>query len=899
MSSSSAELWDLAIAKCCQEPVHCPGTIQSFGALLVTDLALEKITHTSANLAEILGLDTLKSSTESNRQKQTLGKLGDDGGNTCWNWDGAGVLGQSPNTVLPRELLHELANVCGLPWVRNQRERMGVYQINGQSLHICVHVHGDRTLIELEPFIPTIERSHSLVTRLKQRLQSSQDIQTVLTQCAREFRNTSGFDRIMVYRFLPDGAGEVIAEAKAHNIESFLNLRFPATDIPESTRQIFRKIALRPIPDLGAPLVPLLAWDQTEAPLDLSLTAIRGASLVHTQEYLPNMGIASSLVLAISTEGKLWGLFAFHHREPKLLSPEFRAAIELSGLLISLYLERKFAEDEFIYQRDTSKLLTQIFKEQVKTGNDWKTLLIQSFDDLCDLLSANGVAFTNHNKVLSTYGDVPDYSTVLQLIDQTKIESDGYAWNTDSLPRLAASGKITTGDLQPSTGALFVPIDFEESFYLVFFRNETISEVTWAGSPDTQQLLVGKDLTGVQMRPQRSFDAYKQLMAGYCDPWSRQHLYIAEELRDALENQAFFQERQSLLVAELNHRVKNILALISSIANQTGESAHSVEQFIQVLEQRISSLAMAHELVTRRELSWPRLQDLLELELRPYMNGDTRSNRVSLTGVDVQLNSSFVPTFILVIHEMVSNAVKYGALSVSAGSLAISWFKDRDGLTILWRETDGPTVYPPDVDQKGFGTQLIERAIPYEFQGKTHLCFAASGVEITFWLPNRLVQWETNESFPQPSSPSARVRSSGTERMSLETSPISAPYAYEAVLLVEDNMLITIEMEKLLKKLGFSVVDAVPTVNDAMELLRNDFNRYQICLLDINLKSETSFEIAYQLIQTQTALLFVSGYDSQHPIPDDLRHIPLLKKPVNFSKLSTTIPALLEETRGD
>lgn len=894
MSKLSAELWDLAIAKCCQEPVHSPGAIQPFGALLVTDLAIETITHTSANLAGILGLDTpdLSPALERQHRLERTDEAEDDSDENIWDWDGTGVLGKAPNTILSEQLIHDLANVCGLPWIGSQRERMGVYQINGRSLYVCVHIQGDRTLIELEPLLPTVERSQTLVTRLKLLLQGDQDMQTVLAQCAKEIRHVSGFDRIMVYRFLQDGAGEVIAEARANSLDSFLNLRFPATDIPALTRRIFRKMALRTIPDLSAPLVPLLAWDETEASLDLSRTAIRGTSLVHTQEYLPNMGIASSMALAISIEGRLWGVLAFHHRQPKLLSSEFRAAIELCGLLISLYLQKKLAEDNFNHQRDAEKLLTQMFRAQVKTGNDWQNLVMQSLTQLCDLVSANGMAFTTSEKVLSTYGDVPESSAVLTLIEETKTQSDGYSWNIDSLPRLAESGKITEGDWNSSTGALFVPINFDGSFYLVFFRNEIISEVTWAGSPDRQQLVRGKNITGVQVRPQRSFDAYKQLVVGYCHPWSRQDLYLAEALRDALENQAFLQERHGLLVAELSHRVKNILALISSVANQTGKSTHSIEHFIQVLEQRISSLAMAHELITRRELSWPRLQDLLELELRPYVNGNTLPHRVTLTGPEVLLNSSFVPTFILVLHEMVSNAVKYGALSVSDGRLAISWFRERDGLTLLWREANGPTVHPPDADRRGFGSQLIERAIPYEFKGKTNLCFAPSGVEINFWLPNKLVQWKIPKSSLESSS-------SKLGQISLASPQMPVKRDQGSVLLVEDNMLITIEMENLLRKFGFSVVDAVPTVNDAMELLRDDINHYQICLLDINLKTATSFPIAYYLSQSKTSLVFVSGYDTQHPIPDDLKNIPLLKKPVNFSKLSQALQPLLKKAQSN
>ncbi|MEM9213819.1 MAG: HWE histidine kinase domain-containing protein [Cyanobacteria bacterium P01_F01_bin.150] len=909
MSDALNELWDSAIAKCCQEPIHTPGTIQSFGALIVTDLALDIITHVSANLTQMLGIDMSSQTLDDTEADKSVEQSAIDEGKASihsQHWGSTEeILGRSLNTVLPPELTHELANVCGLPWISTQREQIGVYGINGQSFHICVHVQGNRTLIEIEPLQDTVERSQTLVSRIKALLQSDRDMQMVLTHCAEELRNATGFDRIMVYQFLEDGAGEVIAEARSNEIESFLHLRFPATDIPDSARQIFRKIAVRPIPDLNTPLVPLIAWNKTEAPLDLSRVSLRGATVVHTQEYLPNMGIASSMALAITIEGKLWGLFAFHHRQPKLLSPQFRSVVELSGLLISLYIQQKLTEADFRCQQDASRLLSQMFAQQVKADGDWQALIVNAMPQICDLLSSNGLAFIMNGQVLATHGDVPEPLILLTLIEQTDAQGDKYGWAIDSLPKLKHSHKIPNVDWQRIAGALFLPIEFNGSHYLVFFRNERICEVIWAGNPNEQQLVQRKNITGVQMRPQRSFNAYKQLVSGYCRPWSRQDRALVQELGNALENQVFSQERQSLLIAELKHRVKNILALINSVAHQTRRSSQSIDQYVQVLERRISSLAMAHELVTRRELSWPRLQDLFELELHPYLrsewedakdgagNSNCSSIQVNLTGPEVVLNSSFVPTFILVIHELVSNAVKYGALSVPEGQLTIQWFKDRGGLTLLWREANGPRVAPPDMDRRGFGSELIKRAIPYEFDGEANLCFAPSGLEVNFWLPQKLVRWELRN---LSSTDAAQSKLDKPEDQgNVVSSQTLANVDQGEVLLVEDNMLIAIEMETLLRKFGFSTVDSVPTVDRAMKLLHRDKKTYRFCLLDINLKTETSFAIAYHLIQTKTRLAFVSGYSSKHSIPDDLRDISLLKKPVDFSKLVAMLQTVLAE----
>ena len=173
--------------------------------------------------------------------------------------------------------------------------------------------------------------------------------------------------------------------------------------------------------------------------------------------------------------------------------------------------------------------------------------------------------------------------------------------------------------------------------------------------------------------------------------------------------------------------------------------------------------------------------------------------------------------------------------------------------------------------------------------GEASLCFAPSGVEANFWLPQKLVEWQLQES-----SPSKSPQASSLENSSAIPTQTLTEADDRAVLLVEDNMLIAIEMENQLKQFGFSTVDSAPTVDRAMKLLGRSTNPYQVCLLDINLKTENSFAIAERLLQTQTPFAFVSGYDSKHPVPDNLKDIPLLKKPVDVGKLSRMLQALLK-----
>lgn len=877
---TSESLWDKAIAQCCQEPVHLLGYIQPFGALLATDENLEQITHVSANLALMLGL------TE------------DQGDVTSY-------LGQDLNRLLPENLIHKLRSACGLPWIETRRERVNVYNIQGKDFEINVHFNGHRTLIELEPLSVVWERPTTLMPRMMSLLQSLHNSDMLLGAITQELRNTTGFDRVMAYQFLQDGSGEVLAEACSNDMESFLGLRFPATDIPDSSRSLLLKTSLRVIPDIDATPVPLLALDSDEDPLDLSLAQIRGASTIHTQHYLSGMGVQSSMTLAITNGEKLWGMFALHHTQPRLLSPEFRTALEFCGIVFSLQLQQTITAEHFYLRKQTARGLTQIFNQKEPTSNtsnkrgkdlnkSWQKLVSEFVPQLCKLLKADGLSFLVDQKILACHGHVPPEPSILALVNhqpfQEKVNSETEIVTVESFPQLELS---TTESLPHS---MSVPVDWGESagggffllpyganHYFVFFRNELISEVKWAGNPEQQKLIATdtKD-SELQFSPQRSFDMYQEIVRGHCRPWSQNDLAVILEFKERLNYQInlFLQQQQNLLVAELKHRVKNILALIRSVVRQTSRSRTSLEDYTNVLEQRIAALGLAHELLSHSGTEWPNLQDILMIELRPHLLDELKSSKqAQLNGKEVKLNINFVPTFILIIHELVSNAVKYGALSVPDGKVIVDWQQVNGGVSIHWREANGPRVYLPQ--ERGFGCELIERAIPYEFAGEATLRFPSTGVEVDFWLPEDLLEWV---------SPTPKLQQHNSVQQVKKT--VDPHGGKGATLILEDSMLIAIELEDTLKELGFDQVDSAPNVARALELLEQ--NQYRICWLDIDLKHETSFELAYELLNRKIPFVFATGYDSKFTLPNDLKFVMLLKKPLNSAKISDTIIKMIK-----
>ncbi len=187
------------------------------------------------------------------------------------------------------------------------------------------------------------------------------------------------------------------------------------------------------------------------------------------------------------------------------------------------------------------------------------------------------------------------------------------------------------------------------------------------------------------------------------------------------------QDRQRLLMDELNHRVKNTLATVQAIAQQTLRGSATPEQFAEAFESRLLALSKTHNALTDSRWEGAGLWQILQQELSPY-----GSERVTLSGTDVQLSARVALALGMVFHELATNAAKYGALSAS-GRLKVSWTMESDTLSLTWRETGGPTPSPPT--RRGFGSRLIERSITGELQGSVVIDYDPAGLICSFTVP--------------------------------------------------------------------------------------------------------------------------------------------------------------------
>jgi PAS domain S-box-containing protein len=332
------------------------------------------------------------------------------------------------------------------------------------------------------------------------------------------------------------------------------------------------------------------------------------------------------------------------------------------------------------------------------------------------------------------------------------------------------------------------------------------------------------------------------------------------------------EERQVLLAREVDHRARNALALVQSIVRLT--RSDTIKSYIAAVDGRIGALARAHTLLAQSRWQGADLGRLVEEELAPYRAGD--EGRIGASGPDVSLEPRTAQTLALALHELSTNAAKYGALSVVAGRVGVSWELQPDSLVLRWSESDGPAVAPPP--SPGFGIRVISASIERQLDGKAEFNWRPEGLHCSLRVP-RLDRIE-----PLAHHADAH-RAAGEDKPTL-------PLRLETgnrILLVEDEILVAMMMRDILTELGFSVVGPFSRLTEAMVAAVHD--KIDAGIIDVNLGGQFVYPVADVLAARKIPFVFVTGYGVES-IDGRFGYVPIVKKPVQRQVLqSIFVPA--------
>ncbi|MDX6749659.1 histidine kinase dimerization/phosphoacceptor domain -containing protein [Geminicoccaceae bacterium 1502E] len=712
----------LDLSNCDREPIHIPGSIQPHGLLLVLDSVNGRILQLAGDPERILGMqaaELLGASIE-----KALGTAGAALLASC-NLAGQGEPSYAGTVTLP-----------SLP----------------QPLDLLVHERNGAVILELEPVAIGPENAAQLLGRIRVigiELEGATSLDELCRRAAAAMRRLTGFDRVMIYRFLEDGSGCVAAEAGIDGLPSFLNHHFPASDIPRQARALYVRNTIRVIPDTGytpAPLMPPLSA-RGATPLDMSDCGLRSVSPIHVQ-YLKNMGVAASMSVSIVCEGALWGLIACHHGTPRLVPYEQREACKHVGQILA---QQVSARDEAENHAQTWQLAAA--REQLvaalAAAEVVETALLEQGAELRQLVPADGTAIVLGQRV-ARFGHTPGEAEIRALACWLSDTQTSDPWATDRLSHHfePASAWRATG-----SGLLATTVRGTEPLQLLWFRAERIETINWAGNP--HKAAAPGELPG-QLTPRRSFETWQETVAGRSRPWSAAELAAAGRLREALldlrqrqslrELNASLQRaladkeallaQKDLLMREVHHRVQNSLQLVSSMLRLQGEEIADAAARASFEEacRRLLAVSMVHQRLWYSD-------QIQAVEFGSYLR-ELRDGLVRAWGpawadlVTVQVPAILVPTskavaLALVITELVTNAVKY-AYGGKTGAIDVT--AKPTGGSMLRVAVADHGVGIADSVTNGFGSRLVE-ALVRQLGGEISARSSSAGTRITLTVP--------------------------------------------------------------------------------------------------------------------------------------------------------------------
>ncbi len=516
VSLASPAFGQATLANCEREQIHLAGSIQPHGVLLAVQDPENIIIQASANASDFLKIDPLVgrplSEIDGNLLLQILPHLG-------------GPLHSKPMTV---------------------RCSLGSPQ---RRFDCTIHRPSNGGIIlELEPAGPSVNLAPALDGAFH-RITSSSSLHSLCDETATILKEITGYDRVMVYRFDDEGHGEIFSERRRPDLEAFLGNRYPASDIPQIARRLYERNRVRLLVDVNyspVPLQPRLS-PLNGRDLDMSLSCLRSMSPIH-QKYLQNMGVGATLVCSLMVCNRLWGLVACHHYEPRFVPFDVRAVCEAlaEACAIRIAALESFAQSqsELVVRRLEQRLI-----EAVSRDGDWQTALFDGAQSLLQPLAASGAALLFEGQV-TTIGDVPGTQRIREIgawLDRKRKDRPGVALENFVVTSLTID-EPSFIDIRPvASGLIAAPLSASPGEYLIWFRPERITTVTWGGDP-LKPVIIGDDPS--DLSPRRSFAQWHQLVEGKCDPWSPAEISSARMIGETVADVALQFRSVRMVIAQ-------------------------------------------------------------------------------------------------------------------------------------------------------------------------------------------------------------------------------------------------------------------------------------------------------------------------------------------------------------
>ncbi len=684
------------LSSCDREAIHVPGSVQPHGVMLVVDPATRHVTHAAGPVERLLGTR-------------------DWHGTSLSDLLGSGLVEQVIQTDSSRPGSHYV----------------GRYLSGSDILEVSCFASNNHLIVELEPTSADASSAASVLDRVEAaagHFDRAASIQSLCERAATAFRNLTSFDRVMIYRFLDDGAGRVLAESRDPSLHSYLNHHFPGSDVPQQARALYICNLTRVIPDVDfepAPIRP--AWT-SEAALNMSDSGLRSVSPIHIQ-YLRNMGVAASASVSIVRDGTLWGLVACHNTTPRLLPYGLRAACRSLAGILARHIQVK-EEAEAYQQRLRLRSFQDDLLRALSTGTTGDADLYDYLPDLSDylpdlsrMLDADGVALLQ-GETFSAQGVHPGRGEIEALAAWLRGRKDT-VFSTHHLEAVYPQACLFR---EQGAGVLAIVLPGDVPTALMWFRAEQVEVIRWAGNPHKAVALDPE----ARLAPRASFEVWQETVSGLARRWSAPEVEaagrLAEQLRDlrlhcklralnkaltgSLQEREHLLQQKDFLIGEVNHRVQNSLQLVSSFLAMQGRTSGSpeVQGALTEAQRRLNAVALVH----RRLYSGDQISTI---DLARYIEelcadaivsmGRDWSQFLAVNLASVPFSTDRAIILGLVLTELLINVNKY-AYGGAPGPVEVRLVEEAGACRLIVSDMGvGKTALISSKPKSGFGSRMI------------------------------------------------------------------------------------------------------------------------------------------------------------------------------------------------
>lgn len=649
--------FEVDLTNCDREPIHIPGKIQSHGFLLAVDADSFTTVYCSDNVVDFTGVP----------YSEVLN----------------GTLGSFLQKLQPAEKDDDLLQVIRFSLRGNLEEINPIQvQIGERFFYLLLHKSNDLILLDFEPVVPqSADTWRNVMGSSLSRILEGKSLQETLDLAALQIREVIGYDRVMVYKFWEDGHGEVLAEQKRDDLEPFLGLHYPASDIPKQARDLYKINFTRIVADVMSTDAALLTSRGTDTPLDLTHSTLRAVSPIHIQ-YLKNMGVGASFSVSIICNDQLWGLIACHHYTARFIDYRARQHARLIGQVLSSSLQyRSNQEDKEInlaYRNAADEIVRNMHREW-----DLVEPLVNRKNLLLETTSAPGAALVYEGKVHAV-GQTPSEEAILSLVSWLNQDNRRNIYYTDHLAEVYPPA---LKNMAEASGLLALTISWELQEYILFFKPELITQVTWAGNPNKP---VDVDESGQQhISPRRSFAVWSDEVRGHSERWSKSELNVAYKFREDIIH---FVNLKANEIRKLNdklkeaydeldtfsftisHDLKTPIASVKNYAEMILEDNAALDEQNRHFLSRIIRSADRMDTLIREVLAYSRIsrQELGKkiIVMRPVLDEVVNELIAAYRPQDLQLSIGDTPDIkgdpvmlAQVFNNLIGNAIKYSKKS--------------------------------------------------------------------------------------------------------------------------------------------------------------------------------------------------------------------------------------------